>query len=629
MKIPVEWLKEYVDINKTSKEIAESFTLLGLLLDKPVFEYTSGTYKTDILDLEHRMDRSDWLSVLGCARDVAAFEGLKLKHPQLYAQKGKTPKPEQIVKIDVLCPDKVNRFNTRVFRNIKVKPSPDWLKNRLEAYGIPSINNIVDITNYVMVEMGQPLHAQDLAKMEKPEIIIRNAKSGEKIVTLLGETIELTPEAFVLTQNDKPTVIGGIVGGRGTGVDEKTTDIVLDAGNYNQNVIRKVSRKLKIQNETVLRCDKFLHPALTEIAIQRAAGLILELAGGDYYENVDWYLKEVPNKTFTLRYSRLAQVSGMQIDSKRVEAILGFLEYKILNKTDTENKKSIKLEVPYFRTDIEVEDDIVADILRINNYENIPLNQIQAAPPKEITPAIYKFEEKLRDICVNAGLHEHITDPLVPKDTEAKDQIVLENALSSEKSALRTTIYETLYPVVETYIKHQIKEIGLFEVGKTYHMPIEEVRTLEVIYQNDNLSAKENSDKVKKICAAILRENGIKWGHFSKFGKLTPNSISIKTEEMFKYVGKPGRVSTTFDQNYTEDLSIILDITQKFGEAFNFINAFDPAIINTAIIEEYAIDKKQKSLLLRVTFTSAEKGRELKEKLVSGLKEKFNIALRK
>ena len=261
MKIPLEWLGEYVDIKgKSPKEIADSFTALGLLLDKPI--------ENEVLDLEHRMDRSDWLSILGCARDYAAFEGLSLKLPPVNTDKGLTPAEKDKIAIGVKCPQVVNRFNTRVFKNIKVKDSPKWMKERLEAYGIPSINNIVDITNYVMVEYGQPMHAQDISKMKAREIVIRCAKDGEKLTTSLGETVTLSKGQFVLTQADEPTVIGGIVGGKTTAVDSSTKEIVLDAGNYDQNNIRKSSRKLKIQNETVLRYDKFLHPELTQAALR-------------------------------------------------------------------------------------------------------------------------------------------------------------------------------------------------------------------------------------------------------------------------------------------------------------------------------------------------------------------------
>jgi phenylalanyl-tRNA synthetase beta chain len=622
MRIPIEWLKEYISIEKSPREIAKAFTSLGLMLDKPI--------ENGVLDLEHRMDRSDWLSILGCARDLTAFENLKLKYPKLHIEKGRTPTKNQVVDIKVECSDLVNRFNTKVFRNIKVKPSPEWLKNRLEAYGIPSINNIVDITNYVMVELGQPMHAQDLAKMRKPEIVIRRAKKGESITTFLGETIELDPNIFVLTQDNIPTVIGGMVGGIETGVDETTTDIVLDAGNYNQTNIRKNSRKLKIQNETVLRYDKFLHPKLTEIAIQRATYLILELAGGEYYENIDWYPKKTPLKNLELTYKRLKLLSCMDFLPKRIKEILIALEYRIIE----ENKTGLTLEVPYFRTDVEVEDDLIADILRINDYAKIPMQMIDSAPPREITPDIYKFEEKLRDVCVGLGLHEHITNPIVSRNTKAKNQVILENSLTSKKDALRTSIYETLSQVVTTYKKHKFTKVGLFEIGKIYLVEGEkdrfrsykEERVLEVIYRNFALNTYENSNEVKRILSGIMQNLGIK----NLVGEVKPDSFTLHTEKLMKISSYPKRITTEIDNYQTEDLSLVLHTNKAFGEAFEEIEKFDKNILKVEVTEEYTsktLGENKKAILVRITH-KAKGFSKIKKKLLDTLKEKHQIETR-
>lgn len=637
MKIPLNWLKEYIKTNKDKKEIANSFTALGLMLDKP----TEG----ELLDLEHRMDRSDWLSIIGCARDLAAFENTNLIFPELYKEKGKDLPENEKIKIEIKCPNKVNRFNTRVFKNIKVGKSPKWMKERLETYGIPSINNIVDITNYVMVELGQPMHAQDIDKLGAKEIIIRDAKKGEKIVTLLGETVELAEENFVLTQNDKPTVIGGIVGGKETGVTENTTNIILDAGNYNQVFIRKASRKLKIQNETVSRCDKFLHPELTEIALQRATKLILDIAGGEYYENEDCYPNRPEIKTQNFRMKRLEQLSGMKFDIETIKNILTKLEYKIIEEKNTNETTNyeIKLEIPYFRTDVEVEDDIVADILRISNYENIPLELIQSAPPKEITPDIYKFEDKVRDILVNLGLHEHITDPLIEKGNNDKKykEIVLENALTSEKSALRTDLKQTLNHVLENYKKHKINEIGIFEIGKIYYIDsnlnkenkyIEE-RVLEIIYLNQNLTPKENADKFKTILNRLLEELKIEWGSIQKFWTITPYTVSIPLENLMqlskedKSKNKQSNIVDKVSSYTTEDLSIILNLVQPFGDIYQTIKNTSKDILDVEVLEEYKVNEIQKSILVRITFNTSDT-KSIREEILKTLKSKFNVDIR-
>ena len=180
MKIPLDWLKQYISTDKSAKELANDFTMIGLLLDKPIVDFSHEEYSTKVLDLEHRMDRADWLSILGCARDLACYLKADLIMPEAIDLPSQIEVNSQIeIKVD--CPDLVNRFTTLVIKGLNVKPSPSWLSNRLEAYGIPSINNVVDITNYVMVEMGQPMHAQDIAKLSKKEIHIRRANEAETL----------------------------------------------------------------------------------------------------------------------------------------------------------------------------------------------------------------------------------------------------------------------------------------------------------------------------------------------------------------------------------------------------------------------------------------------------------------
>lgn len=635
MKIPLEWLNEYVTVNKSPKEIANTFTSLGLLLDKPE---TNG-----VLDLEHRMDRSDWLSIIGCARDLAAAENEELKFPKLYKEEGLPVSAEDRVKIEVQCPEIINRFNTRVFKNIKVANSPMWLKDRLESYGIPSINNIVDITNYVMVELGQPMHAQDLAKMEAKEIVIRYAREGETIKTLLGETISLDDKTFVLCQADKPTVIGGIVGGSSTGVDSTTTSIVLDAGNYNQTVIRKTSRRLKIQNETVLRYDKFLHPDLTQVAIERATQLILELAGGEYYFNEDYYPNKWELKTKELTFKRLKMVSGHTYEVNDVIRILTALGYKILEQ----NSEKVKVEVPYFRTDIQVEDDLVADIVRIYGISNLSLSVINENPPKDITNKLYIFEDRLRNIFTNAGLHEYITSSLV-KSKGYEYQINLENALNSEQNALRTTVYETLVKVVDTYNKHQRSLIKVFEIGKEFkklgdngkYEDYKETDVTEIIYRSANGPVEINR-KVKQIVARLLLDLGIENTVYKKdservyiytsdnevIGEIKLDSATFYNEALLNNAKDVSLVKTGFTNTSHEDITVELELEESAGAVYQKLKSVKNALIdNISVISEYKLNDKQKAITFRVSFSA--KGEQnltlteiqkVKEELVANL----------
>ncbi len=572
------------------------------------------------------MDRSDWLSILGCARDLAAYEGAKLKYPKIHNEKGKSLETKDKVKIEVHCPELVNRFNTRVFKNIKVKKSPDWLKGRLEAYGIPSINNIVDITNYVMVEYGQPLHAQDLSKMKAREIVIRRAKPEEKVITLLGEIAVLTKDNFVLTQAGEATVVGGIVGGASTGVTDTTTEIILDAGNYNQVAIRKASRALKIQNETVLRSDKFLHPELTQKAIERATYLILELAGGEYFENDDWYPNPTKTQKMELRYERIKKIGGVDFDKSKVKEILEALEYKIVDEKVT----GFEVEIPYFRTDVIVEDDIVSDIYRIYDYKNIPVVQINAAPPKEITPKLYVFEDYIRDTLVGLGFHEHITNPIIKIDEKATNQVILTNALSPDKSAMRTSIRTTLKDVFQTYSKARIPEVRLFEIGRTYevigsnekHNSYRENRALEVFYKNSELDSYSCAKYIKSIFASVMLSLGIANYIFEKnefgvnvligkdkIGFLDVQGFTLNTQQLLKFKNTSLRPVNEAPDFTTENISLVMNINESFGPALQNIEKFSEIINEAYVTEEYIgteVGDNKKAVLVEIKYKTSD-----------------------
>ena len=612
MKIPVEWLKDYIDTAACSKELAEYFTLIGLLLDKPIIEYVNEGFKTDVLDLEHRMDRADWLSVLGCARDIACYLKVTLKYPE----KSKMPKQatdEEQVKITIDCPELVNRFTTFVIKNIEVKPSPKWLSNRLEAYGIPSINNIVDITNFVMVEYGQPMHAQDLHKMRSREIYIRRASNGEKLTTFLKETLALDKESFVLTQSGIPTVLGGIVGGIDTGVDENTKEIVLDAGNYDHVNIRKTSRRLKIQNETVLRYDKLLSPELTMEALLRAAQLIKELAGGVVLFNNDYISpNRMPNKTMKLRKQRLDLLAGTSIDFSESVEILKRLEYEILEQ----DSNTVTVKAPHFRTDIDVEDDLVADILRIRGYNKITPKPISGPVPEEITPKIAKFEQELRDILVVCGLNEYITSPFVEKNSSISNQIILDSAVNKDQNALRTSLKQTLEPVLNVYRNNMLDIRGIFEIGKVYfyeNTDYKEERIIQVMLL-DKGDPIATGKVTSQTLTTIMHKLGVDYQIKNKniessnvqIGKIEYDSFYLYTQELIKCNRKNKVVKEKVENYRYRDITIKLSLESTFGDVAAFIQNNHPEVISLEVLSQYLdSDEGLRIIGIRVTFSDA------------------------
>ncbi len=616
MKIPLEWLTQYIKTDKSAKALAIDFTMIGLLLDKPITDFTHADYSTPVLDLEHRMDRADWLSVLGCARDLACYLQTDLIMPQMLDLPKQAETQDQVaIKVD--CPELVNRFTTLIVKNLTVKPSPKWLANRLEAYGITSINNVVDITNYVMVEMGQPMHAQDIAKLSKKEIHIRRARVGETLTTFLGDSVKLDTECFVLCQNDKPTVLGGIVGSNETGVDETTVDIVLDAGNYNQVNIRKTSRRLKILNETVLRYDKLLSSQLTMEALLRAAYLLQEVAGGTSYFNNDYTSDKgvITPKTKKLRKQRLELLAGTVFDLAKAEDILTRLGYTTINRTPSE----LEFQTPHFRTDIEVEDDLVADVLRITGYDKIKAIPVSGPVPEEITPAIAKFEHQVRDELVICGLNEYITSPFVAADSLNTLQIVLDSAVNKDQNALRTSLYQTLEPVLAVYKNNTLNIRGIFEVGKVYskdskEKQYNEERTLQVLVSNQ-ATPYETSKLLKATLATVMHRLGIDFYINPKneiyqdklmLGALEYNTFYLLTEELLKAKKSNKTVKTKVENLKLRDITLIAQPGLHLGDAFEFIKNTYPEVLRLEVQSEYLDPLNQtRTIGIRLYFSEA------------------------
>ena len=620
MILPIIWLKDYVNTSKSPKEIAKVFTEIGLMLDRPI--------TGEVLDLEHRMDRADWLSITGCARDFAGFEKLKFHFPKIEAT-NLEKNHEVYVKVES---DKVNRFRTRIIKNIKVGESPEFIKERLEAYGLPVINNIVDITNYVMVEIGQPLHAQDLDKFVKKEIILRDTKENETIQTLDSSQIKLPENTLVLAESENPICIGGIVGGLRTGVTLETTTIVLDAGNYNQSSIRKTSRLVNIRNETVARSEKFLAPELVDLALERATDLILEIAGGEAFENSDFHKEKSQSKKMTLTAERLALISGEAKYFDHASEILERIEYKILEVS--ENK--IKVEVPYFRTDIEVEDDLIADVIRIYGYSKINPEPILNYPPVEITSAETKMENKVSDILVSAGFHEHITDPIVKYDG-IESRILLMNSVNSDKDALRLSLKETLANTIVTYKKHHKSEIKLFEIGNKYFKANEnfaEEKILGVIYEISNLE--ERSLKLRAWLDLILETLGISYtlknskhhvsiiSNHEEIGFFEGNYLELSIKKLVKYATFKPQVVTEFENFAKEDLTFISHLDFENGEIIEFVRTLNPLIAKVDYLGEF-IEGTNRKVSIRFYSLYPDEMKRLREEIIGNTSKKFNL----
>ncbi|MFH1284682.1 MAG: phenylalanine--tRNA ligase subunit beta [Candidatus Peregrinibacteria bacterium] len=437
--------------------------------------------------------RPDLWGHYGIAREISAIKGWKFKPLE---PKVKLPSSGESVKVEVkdlgLCP----RYCGLIINNIKVQPSPDWLKTRLKATGHGAHNNIVDITNYIMAELGQPMHAFDKSYI-KDGIVVRKAKSREKITTLDGTARTLSEEMLVIADHEKPVAIAGIIGGENSGINEKTTSIILESANFNASSIRRTSTTLGVRTESVQRFEKSLDPNLAELAIKRAAELILELCPGARVAgpitDIQKSVPPLPSLKIDLDLEKTRSKIGVNIPTKEITHILQSLEFKVSPK----GKNTLTVTVPTFRAskDINIEDDLIEEIARMHGYENIEtsLPVLPAKLPIENTERFKKH--RVRELFSYGLGFDEVYNYSFYGETELKNcmmshtgHLQLLNYLSEDQTHLRISLVPNILRNLQLNTKY-FDCVKIYEIGRTYkeigqYMPLEE----------------------KKICGAVLKK---------------------------------------------------------------------------------------------------------------------------
>lgn len=429
-----------------------------------------------LLELEITPNRPDLLSHWGMAREIAAIAELPSPNPrtllaedrekQLLATMGSAPVP-----IHVEAPAECPRYTARVIRNVKVGPSPAWLRNRLASLGHRSISNVVDITNYILEEMGQPLHAFDLKLLQGPEIIVRMARAGEKMVRLDDLTSEIQPEMLVIADASRPVAIAGVMGGKDTGVSETTTDILLESATFQPASVRKTSKRLALSSDSSYRFERGVDVELAAWANHRATTLILELCGG----HVDGPLIDVrapppTPRAICCRFSRVDSVIGKVIPPDEVVAILRRIGCEAQPSSD-----ACTVTPPSFRHDLEREIDLIEEITRIHGIEKIP-GRLSASPLSTTRDSeMFLFARKLRALASGLGLDEAITYSIqssrqaaVETATFSSKTNILANPVTSEMDAMRPSLFSGLLEVASRNLAGGNAGIALFEIGNIF-----------------------------------------------------------------------------------------------------------------------------------------------------------------
>lgn len=460
--------------------------ILEINQDVPVGTPLADLYADTIFEISLTPNLNHANSVMGVARELAAVTGTTIHLPKFSLIEGEQG-IEDSLQVRVVDQTACPRYTSRVIKNVKVEPSPEWLKNRLEAAGFRSINNVVDITNYVLLELGHPLHAFNYDRISGQEIIVRKAQEGETIQTLDGKERILQGTTLVICDRDKPLAIAGVMGGANSEVDESAHHIVLESAYFDPISIRRTSKYFGLQTEASKRFERGSDPNLALFALDRAAQLIQEIAGGEIQSGaIDVKAKEFTDLNVICRLSRINQILGTLLSRGEVETFFQNLSFAY--QWDGQDRFTVK--VPTYRVDITGEIDLIEEIARLYGYDHIPREGGEFIASEIPHTPIYLFEKKIRKMLLQEGLQEFLTCDLIgpsilsiiKEDTMPAEMIVkVLNPTSIEQSILRTSLLPGLLQVVKHNIDHQQSTVSGFEVGRIHFRDQENYKEQSVI----------------------------------------------------------------------------------------------------------------------------------------------------
>ena len=483
----------------SEKELGLSEDAAGLMelpTDTPLGTSLSEALGLDdvVFELEITPNRPDCLSLIGVAREIRAETGNALKLPQVDFNEDETDIRE-MTSVTIEAPDLCPRYAARVIRGVKVGQSPAWLQHQLESVGVGVINNIVDITNFVLMEYGQPLHAFDYHKLTENRIVVRRAAAGENLTTLDEIARELTPDMLVIADAEKPVALAGIMGGYDSEITETTCDVLLESAYFNPSSIRATAKALGISTEASYRFERGADPGVVLAALDRAAQLIAELAGGSICKGiVDVYPGQQPLRRIQLRPERVNFILGTALEAAEMVQILRHLGFDIeesrpeVAPTGTKKdrdpevapteKSVFQVTAPTFRSDITREIDLIEEIARVYGYDNIPTTLPKGDIPVPVPNPSTEVRKHIKYFLLAAGMMEAINysfcDPncfdkiRFTADNPLRDALKLRNPLSPEMSVLRTTLIPSLLENAQHNRNHQIDTIALFEIGNVF-----------------------------------------------------------------------------------------------------------------------------------------------------------------
>ena len=428
-------------------------------------------YKDDyMLTFELTPNRADSMSAIGIARDIAALASTKVTKPTYKISESKE-KASDYIKVTIQDTKACPRYAARVIKNVKIGESPYWLKKKLVLSGVRPINNLVDITNLVMLELGQPLHAFDYDRFGSKEVVVRMGKEKEPFKTLDGEDHELTPEVIMITNGKEGVAAGGVMGGFNSEIEDDTKNILLEAAYFNASMIRKSRRQLGFVTESSQRFEKGADPNIIEEALNYASYLYQTLCGGEVLEGiVDCYPEKINPLTITFRPERCNQIIGTELESAKMKKIFEDLEFTV------SGANPMQVTVPTFRPDIEREIDLIEEVSRIIGFENIPESNRNIG--SLYTPIHYedRFKKEARSVLTSIGFDEFISHGLADSKLcdalhPERPKLMISNPISEDLNMMRNSLLQTALTVIHHNVSHRSIDLSVFEIGKTYYPP--------------------------------------------------------------------------------------------------------------------------------------------------------------
>lgn len=630
-----------------------------------------------LIEFEITSNRPDCRSIIGIAREAAVTLGKELKYPEIKVQ---ACDEEMSFEIDIQT-DLCKRYCGRVVKDVKVGPSPYWMQRKLIEAGMRPISNIVDITNYVMLELGQPLHAFDLDDIKYNKMTVKMAEEGEKFTTLDGVERTLTSDMLVIGNQDKTLDLAGIMGGENSEIKDTTTSIFIEGASFAKENIRATSKKLGLRTEASSRFEKGIDINLAEEAVNRACQLIEELGCGTVLNGMlDYYPQKEEVQKVTVNPVRINKLLGVNVPMDQFINILESLEFKC----NLVSSEVLELEVPTFRLDITEDADILEEIARIYGYDNIPSASLEGNATAGVKTEKQKFIDNVKSNSIACGLNEILTYSFVsprgvdkinlPADDEKRNFVKIVNPLGEETSVMRTTLIPNMLDVISTNISHKVEEVSAFECGNTFipqeGLPIETKKycvgmygkevdffvlkgVIESVLNNVGLKGYEIEPETTNLtfhpgrCAKIVYNNI----YIGTFGELHPDVIENYNLGQRVYVAEIN-IDTVFENlNLTKsynplpkypstsrDIALIVKDEVFVKQIEDIIKANGEDLVESyKLFDVYKgaqIEEGHKSIAYSITYRSKDKTltdedvAKVHEKILSELSEKLNANLR-